>query len=80
MTMTIEEQVVSIVRDNTETNHAVTMASDLRKELCLDSFGTLMVINAIEDDFGVSVDQKDFCQVKTVADVVSLLQTKYQCH
>jgi acyl carrier protein len=77
--MRVEDQVLEIVRDNTEDSRQVTLASDLRKELCLDSFATLMVMNAIEEAFGVSIDQADFCQVKTVADVVALLRAKYQC-
>jgi acyl carrier protein len=78
--MTTEEQVLSIVRDNTETSRAVTLASDLRKELALDSFGRLMVINAIEEGFGVSVDEADFGRVNTVGDVVTLLRSKYHCN
>jgi acyl carrier protein len=77
--MKIEERVLSIIRDNTEKSPGVTLASDLRKELGLDSFGTLMVINGIEEGFGVSVDQADFCRVNTVADIVTLLRSKYQC-
>ncbi len=77
--MKIEEKVLSIVRDNTEDKKAVTLSSDLRKELCLDSFGTLMLINAVEEAFGISVDEKDFCRVNTVSDVVGLLAGKYQC-
>jgi acyl carrier protein len=77
--MKIEERVLSIVRDNTEESRHVTLSSDLRKELGLDSFGTLMVINAIEDGFAVTVDQADFCRVNTVADIVALLRSKYQC-
>jgi acyl carrier protein len=77
--MKLKETVISIVQANTEEKAGVTLASDLRKELHLDSFGTLMIINAIEDAFGVSVDDADFCHVNTVADVVALLQSKYHC-
>ncbi len=77
--MKIEDQVLSIIRDNTEAKTAVSLSSDLRRELRLDSFGTLLIMNAIEDAFGISLAEADFCQVKTVADVVSLLRTKYQC-
>ncbi len=77
--MKIDETVLAIVRDNTEQKQAVTLSSDLRKELRLDSFGTLMLINAIEESFAISVDEKDFCRVNTVSDVVGLLTTKYHC-
>ena len=77
--MRIEEKVMSIIQDNTEEKQPVTLASDLRKELRLDSFGTLMVINALEEAFRIEVAEGDFCRVQTVADVVSLLRSKYQC-
>ncbi len=77
--MKIEETVLSIVQANTEPRQTVSLSSDLRKELHLDSFGTLMVINAIEDGFGVTVNEADFGRVQTVADIVTLLRTKYQC-
>ncbi len=77
--MKIEEKVLSIIRDNTEEKEGVTLASDLRKELRLDSFGTLMVINALEDAFGIAVEEADFHQVNRVSDVVALLRTKYHC-
>jgi acyl carrier protein len=38
-----------------------------------------MVINAIEDDFGIAIEESDFARVNTVGDVVSLLRTKYPC-
>ena len=77
--MNIEEKVLAIVQANTEEKSAVTLASDLRQELHLDSFGTLMIINALEEAFGVAVDDADFCRIRTGADVVALLRTKYHC-
>ena len=78
--MKIEDQILSIGRSNTEQKQTVTLASDLRKELRLDSFGTLMIINALEEAFGVTVEDGDFTRVQTVADVVELLRAKYHCH
>jgi len=77
--MKIEQQVISIIQSNTEEKEGVTLGSDLRKELRLDSFGTLMVINALEDTFGIALDEADFARVNTVGDVVSLLREKYAC-
>jgi acyl carrier protein len=77
--MNIEEKILSIIRSNTEEKAGITLSSDLRKELRLDSFGTLMVINAIEEAFGIAIDDADFARVNTVGEVVSLLRTKYAC-
>lgn len=77
--MKIEEQVISIIQSNTEAKRGITLGSDLRKELRLDSFGTLMVINALEDTFRVALEDADFARVNTVGDVVALLREKYAC-
>jgi acyl carrier protein len=78
--MRIEDKVLAIIQANTEEKASVTLTSDLRKELRLDSFGTLMIINAIEDAFGIAVDDADFGRANTIADVVALLQSKYHCN
>ena len=77
--MNIEEKVINIIQSNTEEKEGITLGSDLRKELRLDSFGTLMVINALEDTFGVELEEADFARVNTVGDVVLLLREKYAC-
>jgi acyl carrier protein len=77
--MNIEEKVLSIIRANTEEAAQVRLQSDLRQELRLDSFGTLMVINALEDAFGIALEDGEFSRVRTVADVVAVLQSKYHC-
>lgn len=77
--MNLSDKIVEIVRTNTTAQGEITLASDLRQQLHLDSFGTLMIINAIEDNFGISVEDADFSRVITVADIVNLLQSKYHC-
>lgn len=77
--MKIEDQVISIVRTNTEKKEPVFLSTDLRKELRLDSFGTLMLINGLEEGFGIAVEEADFGRVSTVADIVTLLRSKYNC-
>ena len=77
--MKIEDKVISIVQTNTEEKHTILLSTDLRKELRLDSFGTLMLINALEEGFGIAVEEADFSRINTVADIVSLLQGKYNC-
>ena len=78
--MNIEDRILSIVRSNTEQQQAVTLASNLRQELRLDSFGMLMIVNALEEAFGITVEDGDFTRVQTMADVVELLRAKYHCH
>ena len=75
--MNLEEQIISIIKDNIEEKYDVTADTDLRNELGLDSFDTMMIINAIEDEFDITIEESDFDNIKTVFDIIKLLLTKY---
>ncbi len=73
----IEEKLIGIIRTNMEKEKEVTLSSNLRDELELDSFGTMMIVAAIEDEFGIAVDESDFEKFNTVADILGILKEKY---
>ena len=75
--MNLEKQIISIIKDNIEEKYDITADTDLRNELGLDSFDTMMIINAIEDEFDITIDESDFDNIKTVLDIIKLLQGKY---
>jgi acyl carrier protein len=75
--MELEQKVMDLIKANIEKKYAVTLESDLRTDLEVDSFGTIMIVNAIEDAFGITVDEADIKTLGRVSDVVTLLQTKY---
>ncbi|MDD3626760.1 MAG: acyl carrier protein [bacterium] len=76
--MTFEDKIISIIKNNTEgKNKEVTISTDIRKDLGIDSFDSLMVITALEDEFSISIPDTDFEGINTVSDIVRLLQEKY---
>ena len=75
--MDIEHKVIDLIRSNIEKKFAVTPESDLRQDLGVDSFGTIMIVNAIEDAFNIVVEETDIRAMVKVADIIALLQTKY---
>ena len=75
--MELEQKVMDLIRSNIEKKYAVTLESDLLQDLEVDSFGTIMIVNAIEDEFGITVEEADIKGLVTVADIVGLLKTKY---
>jgi acyl carrier protein len=75
--MELEQKVLDLIRSNIEKKYAVTLESDLRQDLEVDSFGTIMIVNAIEDEFGITVEEADIKGLVTVTDIVRLLKTKY---
>jgi acyl carrier protein len=46
--------------------------ADLRDDLGLDSLGALELVNALENEFGESIEDEQIAAVRTVADVVAL--------
>ena len=51
--------------------------TNLFTELNIDSFGNLMIVNAIEDEFSIEVDEEDIEKFATVNEIIDVLQSKY---
>lgn len=77
--MTLEERVIKTIEDNLEekVKIKVTPTMDLRNDLGLDSFAMLMIINALEDEFGISIEEKNFNGINSVVDIVNGLREHY---
>lgn len=74
------EKVISIIRKNMSSEVDVQEDTDLRKELDLDSFDALMIMNAIDDEYSISLDEDEFKNVSSPREIVSLLREKYGIH
>jgi acyl carrier protein len=75
--MNIVDKIKKIIAENIDTDISIGNCTDLRKELEIDSFDVLMIMNAIDDEFSVSLEENDFQQIKTPEDIASLLKEKY---
>lgn len=71
------QKVISIIKANKENSLEVLPDTDLIAGLGIDSFDTLMIINAIEDEFSIEFDGKDLEHIRTVNDIVNILETRY---
>ncbi len=77
--MSLEEKVVFIISRNIEKKKkdAVSLSSDLVVDLGADSLAVIMIIQALEDEFGISIDDEDFKKIRTVRDIVDNLKIRY---
>jgi len=75
--MDINEKVLEIVLENSEKEIDVTPTTDLEKELGIDSFGYLMIINSLEDEFKIRINETEFQNLRTVSQIVTELISKY---
>lgn len=75
--MSIEARVLKVIRENSEAMDTLPPDADLRNDLGIDSFGTMMIVNGIEDDFSVTIEEADIQSIRTIGDIVHLLRDKY---
>lgn len=53
---------------------AITPESDVVKDLGADSLDVVELLISLEDEFGVSIPEDDIVNVKTVGDIVAMLE------
>ncbi|UCG53284.1 MAG: acyl carrier protein [Candidatus Latescibacterota bacterium] len=75
--MNLQDKILGIIKENVEKSDAVDLESDLRNEIGIDSFEVTMIIDALEVEFGITIDETDFQKVSTASDIVALLKQQY---
>ena len=71
------KQVIKIIEDSLNDNPLIKKDTNLRTDLDVDSFDVLMIINALEDEFSISIEEDDFNLISTPEEIYLLLQEKY---
>ena len=71
--MKIREKVIEAIRENVQWKGAITEQMDLVRDLGIDSFDMLMIVNTLEDEFSIVVEEEQLENLKTVGDVIRRL-------
>ncbi|MCD4791493.1 MAG: acyl carrier protein [Bacteroidales bacterium] len=74
--MELQKKVIEVIKENTDWKGVINMKQDLVKDLGIDSFGMLMIINTLEEDFSIRVEDEDLEGLKIVSDIVRKLEEK----
>ena len=53
----------------------ITMESDLNEDLLADELDNVEIIMAIEDEFNITIHDEDAVDIKTVGDLVKLVES-----
>lgn len=75
--MTIEERIISVIKENSEDINDIPVTADLQEDIGIDSFGTLMIVNGIEDEFDISINEEHAKAIRSVSDIVTILKQQY---
>ena len=71
--MKTKEKVIEAIRENIRWKGPVTEQMDLIRDLGIDSFDMLMIVNTLEEEFSIIVEEGHLENLKTVGDVVRRL-------
>ena len=67
----IKELVVDVLSADAED---VTLTTDIQSDLGADSLDVVDLIQAIEDEFGISIPDADAQNIKTIGDIVAYVE------
>lgn len=71
----ILEQVIQVVGETLDVADGVELAEDTNlKELGADSFDLLELVTALEDEFGLTLDDDDVEKIATIGQVVDAIK------
>lgn len=54
----------------------ITLDSNLREDVNINSIGLLYMAMALEEEFGIKFNNDDFANIVTISDVVSIIEKK----
>ena len=71
--MDLKHEIIETIKSNIEKKIDITLKTNL-EELELDSFGTLIIIDAFEQKFNITINNENFLNLKTVNDIAEKIK------
>ncbi|MDX9857812.1 MAG: phosphopantetheine-binding protein [candidate division Zixibacteria bacterium] len=69
----IQQEIVAVIRDVGNLSGDIPSDKDLYSELGVESVNSIHLLLALEDKFGVSIDDTQFVRARTVAGLTNLI-------
>lgn len=71
------ERVIAVLADKLSKDEAeITAENSIREDLGADSLDMVEIIMGLEDEFDIEIPDEDAANIKTVAEVVSYVESK----
>jgi acyl carrier protein len=75
--VTLEDRIIKTIEANLEQKARIAPDTNLRQDLGLDSFAMVIVINALEDEFSITINDQEFRGINNVVDIADALKRHY---
>ena len=69
-------KVFRVVFEEEVDTTGLSMDASLREDIGINSIGLLYMAMAVEEEFGVKFRNEDFTSIRTVADVITFIESK----
>ena len=69
-------KVFNAVFEDTVEPDSITPEASLREDIGINSIGLLYMALALEEEFGIKFKNEDFAGIQTVADVITIVESK----
>ena len=69
-------KVFNAVFEDTVEADSITPEASLREDIGINSIGLLYMALALEEEFGIKFKNEDFAGIQTVADVITIVESK----
>lgn len=74
----ILSRLIPVPKNNLHSRNKITLKTNLQKDLGADSLDSIETIMAIEEEFGIKIEDAKGETAETVADIVTLIRQKTQ--
>ena len=75
--MEVYDKVVALLSEQLGIDKSrITPDSDIVKDLCADSLDVVQMLMSMEEEYGITVSEDDAANLKTVRDIVNILEKK----
>lgn len=71
--MDLKHEIIETIKSNIEKKINISLKTNL-EELELDSFGTLILVDAFEQKFNIAINNEDFFNLKTINDIAEKIK------
>ena len=72
--LTIEEQIVSIIREFGQVDCDIPLESDIYSEVGVESVNSIAILFGMEEKFACTIDDRDFIQARSVTALTQLIK------
>jgi acyl carrier protein len=74
--LSVADKVIKIVREEGDLDgFEITLESDLREDLGLDSVDTVHILFGLESEFDIEIPEEDIEKVRNVGDIVDYISS-----